>query len=305
MAMKKFFPIVLSLLILLTACGNSTKAQWQEQYDLGMQYYSEGKYDEAVAAFEKAIELDPQQKEATSMLSEVLIAQSFAVAENAEANTDNTNDNNKSYTQIISEAITPDESEESVSTNLEAADPSALKVDFSILISYYPDIVGYIYGANTGIQYPIVQSDNNDFYLNHDLDGNINNNGSIYMDFQCSSDFSAQNTIIYGHNLKSGLMFTHLTNYKNQSYYDEHPYFYIYTPIQNYKLNLFAGFVCANNDEVYGSTLSQSQLESMAAKSTFKSNIDTPTGNVVTLSTQSYDFDDARYVVVGELVPIN
>ena len=56
---------------------------------------------------------------------------------------------------------------------------------------------------------------------------------------------------------------------------------------------------------MYSLSLSQSQLEAMPAKSTFKSNIGTPTGNVVTLSTCSYEFDDARYVVVGELVPIS
>lgn len=184
-------------------------------------------------------------------------------------------------------------------------EPETINVDFAGLTSKYPDVVGYIYSAYTGINYPIVQSSSNDYYLNHDLDGNVNNNGSIFMEHLCSSDFSDQNTIIYGHNMKSGLMFAHLTNYKSQHYYDAHPYFYIYTPTQNYKLNLYAGFVCEHDDEVYSLSLSQSQLEAMPAKSTFKSNIGTPTGNVVTLSTCSYEFDDARYVVVGELVPIS
>ena len=184
-------------------------------------------------------------------------------------------------------------------------EPETINVDFAGLTSKYPDVVGYIYAAYTGINYPIVQSSSNDYYLDHDLDGNVNNNGSIFMEHLNASDFSDQNTIIYGHNMKSGLMFAHLTNYKNQSYYNAHPYFYIYTPTQNYKLNLYAGFVCEHDDEVYALSLSQSQLEAMAAKSTFKSNIGTPTGNVVTLSTCSYEFDDARYVVVGELVPIS
>ncbi len=184
-------------------------------------------------------------------------------------------------------------------------DPETIKVDFAGLTSKYPDVVGYIYGANTKVQYPIVQSSSNDYYLNHDLDGNVNNNGSIFMEHLCSSDFSDQNTIIYGHNMKSGLMFANLTNYKSQSYYNAHPYFYIYTPSQTYKLNMYAGFVCEHDDEVYALSLSQSQLEAMAAKSTFKSNIGTPTGRVVTLSTCSYEFNDARYVVVGELVPVN
>lgn len=206
---------------------------------------------------------------------------------------------------------TPDDDEDGEDTESEKKpepqkpEPETINVDFAGLTSKYPDVVGYIYAAYTGINYPIVQSSSNDYYLNHDLDGNVNNNGSIFIEHLNSSDFSDQNTIIYGHNMKSGLMFAHLTNYKNQSYYNAHPYFYIYTPTQNYKLNLYAGFVCEHDDEVYALSLSQSQLEAMAAKSTFKSNIGTPTGNVVTLSTCSYEFDDARYVVVGELVPIS
>lgn len=184
-------------------------------------------------------------------------------------------------------------------------DPETITVDFAGLTSKYPDVIGYIYAANTKIKYPIVQSSSNDYYLNHDLDGNTNNNGSIFMEHLCSSDFSDQNSIIYGHNMKSGLMFAGLTNYKNQSYYNAHPYMYIYTPSQTYKLNLYAGFVCEHDDEVYALSLSQSQLEAMAAKSTFKSNIGVPTGNVVTLSTCSYEFNQARYVVVGELVPVS
>ncbi len=200
--------------------------------------------------------------------------------------------------------VDPDEGEDKESEPVKP-DPETIKVDFAGLTSKYPDVVGYIYAANTKIQYPIVQSSSNDFYLNHDLDGNVNNNGSIFMEHLCASDFSDHNTIIYGHNMKSGLMFANLVNYKNQSYYNAHPYMYIYTPTQDYKLNLFAGFVCEHDDEVYALSLSQSQLEAMAAKSTFKANIGVPTGRVVTLSTCSYEFDNARFVVVGELVPIS
>lgn len=200
----------------------------------------------------------------------------------------------------------PDEGEEEKEPEpVKPPDPETIKVDFAGLTSKYPDVVGYIYAANTKIQYPIVQSSSNDFYLDHDLDGKDNNNGSIFMEHLCASDFSDKNTIIYGHNMKSGLMFANLVNYKNQSYYNAHPYMYIYTPTQDYKLNLFAGFVCEHDDEVYALSLSQSQLQAMAAKSTFKANIGVPTGRVVTLSTCSYEFNDARYVVVGELVPIS
>ena len=51
--------------------------------------------------------------------------------------------------------------------------------------------------------------------------------------------------------------------------------------------------------------LTQEQLQAMAAKSDFKSNIGTPTGKTVTLSTCSYEYNDARYVVIGALNPVD
>ena len=208
-------------------------------------------------------------------------------------------------TPVVPDDNTEDDGNEKKPEQEQKPEPETIKVDFDRLISKYPDVVGYIYGAYTGISYPIVQSSSNDYYINHDLDGNVNNNGSIFMEYLNSSDFSDHNTLVYGHNMKSGLMFAHLTNYKNQSYYNAHPYFYIYTPTQDYKLNLYAGFVCEHDDEVYALSLTQSQLAAMAERSTFKSNIGVPTGQIMTLSTCSYEFNDARYVVVGELVPIN
>lgn len=185
-------------------------------------------------------------------------------------------------------------------------DKDSIDVDFDKLCADYPDVVGYIYAANTKIQHAIQYGKGNDYYLSHDLYGNSNSNGSIFIEQVNSSSFSDNNTIIYGHNMKTGMMFAGLRNYHtDKGYYAAHPYMYIYTPTQNYKLQLFAGFVCEHDDEVYNTSLTQSQLEAMAAKSDFKSSYGIPTGKTVTLSTCSYEFSDARYVVVGELVPID
>lgn len=184
-------------------------------------------------------------------------------------------------------------------------EPDTISVDFSSLQSKYPDVVAWIYGANTGLNYPIVKSKDNTDYLYRDLDGKDNNNGTIFMDCNCGSDFSSGNTMIYGHNMKTGRMFAPIVNYKNSSYYSAHPYLYIYTPNQNYRLDLFAGFSCPADYEVYSTSLSQSQLETFASKSTFKSGIGIPTGKIVTLSTCSYEQDNYRYVLLGELVPIS
>lgn len=185
-------------------------------------------------------------------------------------------------------------------------DPDTITVDFNSMIADYPDVVGYIYCANTNLKNPIQYGKGNDYYLTHDSKGNSNSNGSIFIEQVNSSSFSDNNTIIYGHNMKTGMMFAGLRNYHtDKGYYSAHPYMYIYTPTQNYKLQLFAGFVCEHDDEVYNTSLTQSQLEAMAAKSDFKSSYGIPTGKTVTLSTCSYEFSDARYVVVGELVPID
>ena len=212
---------------------------------------------------------------------------------------------------VIDDFVTPGEDENAEDPEANEADtpkepePETISVDFASLRSKYPDVVAWIYGANTGLNYPIVKSKDNSDYLYHDLDGKENNNGTIFMDCNCGSDFSSGNTLIYGHNMKSGRMFAPITNYKNASYYSEHPYLYIYTPNQNYRMDLFAGFSCPGDYEVYSTSLSQSQLQNYAAKSTFKSNTGVPSGRVVTLSTCSYEQDNYRYVLIGELVPIN
>ena len=190
-------------------------------------------------------------------------------------------------------------------TKTEDPDPDTIKVNFDQMCADYPDVVGYIYSANTNIKNPIQYGKGNNYYLTHDSKGNTNNNGSIFIEEMNNGYFSDNNTIIYGHNMKTGMMFANLTLYKDKGYYSSHPYLYIYTPSQNYRLDLYAGFVCEHDDEVYATSLTQDQLKAMAAKSTFVSNIGTPTGKTVTLSTCSYEFDNARYVVVGSLVPID
>lgn len=185
-------------------------------------------------------------------------------------------------------------------------DDETITVNFEKMVADYPDVVGYIYCANTNLKNPIQHGKGNDYYLTHDSKGNTNNNGSIFVEQLNSGSFSDNNTIIYGHNMKTGMMFANLRNYHtDKSYYAAHPYMYIYTPSQNYRLDLFAGFVCEHDDEIYNTSLTQEQLEAMAAKSDFTSKIGTPTGKTVTLSTCSYEFDNARYVVIGSLVPID
>ena len=84
----------------------------------------------------------------------------------------------------------------------ETKQPETIDVDFDKMIAKYPDVVGYIYAANTNINYMIQHGNGNDYYLTHDSEGNSNNNGSIFVEQLNSGSFSDGNTIIYGHNMK-------------------------------------------------------------------------------------------------------
>lgn len=187
------------------------------------------------------------------------------------------------------------------------SEPDYITVDFKTLQAKYPDVVGWLYCANTGLNYPIVQTaeEGGEYYLYRDIDGSSNKNGTVFLDWQCSSNFTSQNNLVYGHNMKTGRMFAPIVKYRDQSFYDAHPYMYLYTPNQLYKVNLFAGMVTPHDSAVYSYSLSSDYIKECIANSTFKSSVGTPTGNILTLSTCTYDFDNARYVVMGEMVPID
>ena len=216
--------------------------------------------------------------------------------------------------ELIDQVVTPvtpskpdnaDNSKDNTATA--GSEPDYITVDFDALQAKYPDVVGWLYCANTGLNYPIVQTaeEGGEYYLYRDIDGSSNKNGTVFLDWQCSSNFTSQNNLVYGHNMKTGRMFAPIVKYRDQSFYDAHPYMYLYTPNQLYKVNLFAGMVTPHDSTVYSYSLSTDYINECIANSTFKSNVGTPTGNILTLSTCAYDFDNARYVVMGEMVPID
>ena len=184
-------------------------------------------------------------------------------------------------------------------------DPEQIEVDFAAMAELSDDIVAWIYCPNTQINYPIVQGYDNDYYLYRLLDGTWNANGTIFMDYRNEDDFSDYNTMIYGHHMKTGAMFADLMKYKSQSYYEEHPYMYIYTPEQNYRLDLFAGTVVDCIADIYSYEPSSAVLNDCISRSTFDATLDYPANRIVTQSTCTYEYDDARYVVLGDLVPID
>ncbi len=93
--------------------------------------------------------------------------------------------------------------------------------EYASLVAQNPDMVGWILIDDTTINYPVVQRDRS-YYLNHNFEGKENANGSIFADDRSSIVNPTTNTIIYGHNMKSGMMFGSLKNYLQEGYLDSH-----------------------------------------------------------------------------------
>lgn len=186
------------------------------------------------------------------------------------------------------------------------AGPPAISVDFDALKAENPDIVGWIYCADTPVNYPIVQSEDNDYYLYRLPDGQENKNGTIFMDYRNKPDFSDWNTLIYGHNMKNGAMFGIVPNYIEQSYYEEHPVWYLLTEEKTYAIRLIGGFVESTQNAEYMFPSSPAERDVLYEKasrtSSFQSGvIIRPQEKLITMATCVYDYEDARYVLVGVL----
>ncbi len=178
-------------------------------------------------------------------------------------------------------------------------------VDFQKLQQVNPDIIGWIHmEAIPSISYPIVQGEDNDYYLHHTVEGERNSSASIFVDFQNAGDFSDANTIVYGHNMKNQSMFGLLKQYKKAETCAKSPYFWILTPQQDYRYELFSVREVNERDEVYSLFSSngegfKSYLETMQAESEVAFNLEFDgTEKVVTLSTCTTDASK-RCVVQG------
>ena len=181
-----------------------------------------------------------------------------------------------------------------------------IAVDFSSLLKENEDIVGWIYCPNTPINYPVVQGEDNDEYLRRGLDKKYLFSGTIFVDYRNTQIGEDINYLIYGHNMKNDTMFSTLTKYKNQEYFENHEKIYYLTPEKNYFIQLHAGVVVNSDDKIYDTSLSKSEfreyLRQLREKSEFHSGLPIRDDDiVVTLSTCSYEFDNARHIVIGTL----
>jgi sortase B len=177
-----------------------------------------------------------------------------------------------------------------------------ISIDFEALAKENEDIIGWIYSPDTPINYPVVQGENNDQYLRADLKGKYLVSGTIFADYRNSTVGNDNNLIIYGHNMKNSTMFGTLVKYKDQAYYDEHPILYFLTPDNDYVIELVAGAVVKRDSDIYRLMPLAKTVEDIISTATFHSDVEvTENDKLITLSTCSYEFNNARYVLIGKL----
>lgn len=114
------------------------------------------------------------------------------------------------------------------------------------LAKKYPQVKGRIIIGGTKIDFPVVQGKDNEFYLDHDYDNSYYINGGVFIDYVHKGDFSDQNTVIYGHNVRIGYIFHDLDKFRDKNFVKNHSEIIIDTPI---KRRIF-DVVCAMDVDV-------------------------------------------------------
>ncbi len=201
------------------------------------------------------------------------------------------------------DAIAAVESEETVSVSNNTLD----LINFDALRQVNPDVLGWIMIPETILSYPIVQGEDNQFYLDHAWDRSKSSVGSIYLEAQCSPDFTDFNTIIYGHRMRNSSMFGSLKHYNSQEYRTSHPNVLITDEHGTRTYQIFAALEAEINAPIYLVNVTaedekQTILDYALEKNILDTGIIPDTDDqIVTLCTCTGRGYEKRWVVLGVL----
>lgn len=187
--------------------------------------------------------------------------------------------------------------------NIEETEVEQYTVEFEKLKDKNPDIFAWIKVKGTSIEYPIVQTKDNLYYLTHSLDKNYNSAGWIFADYRNKIDGTDKNLVIYGHNRRDGSMFGTLKDVLKKEWYDTSENQYItfetedkteiYQVFSVYQIKAEDYYIKTdfNNDKEFEDFINT--IKSRSIKD-FKNEV-TKADNIITLSTCG---NDNRYRVV-------
>lgn len=194
-----------------------------------------------------------------------------------------------------------------------ASDENEVLYKYSALYKRNTDMIGWIQIPDTVINYPVMQCmEEEEFYLKRDFDKEADINGLPFMDIRCNIENEYVNTLIYGHNMKNGSMFTSLLKYKEIEYYRLHPLLLFDTIYEEGEYEIIAAFLTqvAYQDEEtfryydYAGELNEQEFEDyidhIKKLSLYETGITASYGDrLLTLSTCDRSIDDGRFVVVA------
>jgi sortase B len=167
------------------------------------------------------------------------------------------------------------------------------------------DVIGWIRIEGTRVNYPVVQTRDNIYYLTHDVDNKTSKRGAIYLDYRCDPQTLLGNNILYGHHMKDGSMFASVVEYKSRNYLNKYPVIEYATLEQTYYWDIFAVFITTTSYDYLKTEFSDSIvylafIKELQSKSMHKTGIELKASDkILILSTCTYEYDDARFVVVA------
>ena len=182
-------------------------------------------------------------------------------------------------------------------------------IDFTQLLSVNSDIVGWLRIRALDISYPVVQGKDNDYYLHRTFEKTDTFAGCLFVNSYNMGDFTDQNTIIYGHNMKNGSMFGKLKNFSDPEVFKKSRYFWIFTPDFIYQYRIFSASVVDKTGLTYQISFTDDEFDQFISRAYSNSVVDnqgvtvTKEDRIVTLSTCTGD-DSTRFVVMGKLAQI-
>lgn len=183
-------------------------------------------------------------------------------------------------------------------------------IDFEELGKVNEDIIGWLRIRALDISYPIVQGEDNDYYLHRTFEGVENIAGCIFANCDNSSDFTDQNTLIYGHNMKNGSMFGKLKNFQEEETFNKSKFFWVFTEDLIYQYRIFSAMtvdkVGINYQTFFAEAEEFPKFKEQAFQNSVVKNSEVSLSyddRIVTLSTCTGN-DATRFVVMGKLVQI-
>ena len=197
-------------------------------------------------------------------------------------------------------------SEEENSTEIPFEAEEKLKEETQELCTNIDNSIGWINVPETKINYPVMYSGDNDFYLHRAVDGSYLRVGSIFFDYRCNSYFTGRINILYGHNMSDGSMFADVMKFIDSSYFDSHNYGWLSTPNAVYKIDFFSVSQPENYDDFYDVNSDVNLwLDSLRGHSFIWKNIGiSEDDQFISLSTCTGSEGSSRTVLTGRILEV-